>query len=71
MGRLVFMKNFILRKIDRALRDRDEACAVLQPFLLKPASGGSKTIAMLRTQLLLLDEEVATDRGMPLLEAAP
>ena len=59
MGMLVFMKNFILRMIDRSLKDREVAYAIFQQFLLMPAGSGSKTVALLREQLMPLDEEAA------------
>lgn len=59
MGMLVFMKNFILRMLDRALKDRPEAYAALQAFLRMPTGGQPMTIEMLRERLIPLDEEAA------------
>lgn len=60
LGMLAFMKNFILRMIERALKDRAEANCELRAYLSRPINGGPMTVASLCERLQPVDAEAAS-----------
>ncbi len=59
MNTLVFIKNFLLRTIDRALVRRHAAQDLIRNYYTQSLSSEQKTIALLLEQLTPVDEEAA------------